>query len=100
MERAVKEMEARLKHWRLKIDHLETKTQVAGVQASFEALMYIDELKALHALAQSKLDEFRAAAATDTKRARLKTEMRRALKEIEAMGDTRRTQGRTTPAWS
>ena len=75
-------MAAQLKRWSLKIDHLEAKTQMAGVQASFDALMYIDELKALHAIAQSKFDEFRAA--EDTERAHLKAEMKSAWNDLEA----------------
>jgi len=89
LEKAIEEMETRLRLWSLKIDRLVAKTQIAGAQPSFEALMYVDELKALHAIAQSKLDEFRAA--IDTERSRLKTEMRSALKDLEAICDTRRT---------
>jgi len=81
MEAAVEKMEAQLKRWSLKIDHLEAKTQMAGVQASFDALMYIDELKALHAIAQSRLDEFRTAG--DPERARLRAEMKSAWNELD-----------------
>ena len=82
MEAAVEKMEAQLKLWSLKIDDLAAKTQRAGVQAGFDALMYIDELKALHAIAQSKFDEFRAAG--DAERARLKAEMKSAWNELDA----------------
>jgi hypothetical protein len=44
--------------------------------------MHIDELKALHAIAQSKLEEFRTAQATE--RARLEAEMKSAWDELEA----------------
>jgi len=82
MDAAVEKIEAQLKLWSLKIDYLATKTQMAGVQAGFDALMYVDELKALHAIAQSKFDEFRAAG--DTERARLKAEMKSAWNELDA----------------
>lgn len=82
MEPAVEKMEAQLKLWSLKIDHLATETQVAGVQARFDALMYVDELKALHAIAQSKLIELKAVG--DTRRARLKAEMKCAWNDLDA----------------
>ena len=82
MEAAVEKMEAQLKRWRVKIDNLAAKTQTAGVQAGFDALMYVDELKALHAIAQSKFDKFRKAG--DTERGRLKTEMKSAWNELDA----------------
>jgi hypothetical protein len=82
MEAAVEKMEAQLKLWSLKIDNLADKTLVVGAQAGFDTIMYIDELKALHAIAQSKLDEFRAAG--DTKRARIKGEMKSAWNELDA----------------
>ncbi len=79
---ALEKMEAQLNLWSLKIDDLASKTQVAGVQVGFDALIHVDELKALHAIAQSKLDEFRAAG--DTERARLKAEMKSAWNELDA----------------
>ena len=82
MEAAVKTMEAQLKLWGLKIDRLATKTQAVGVQARFDALMYVDELKALRAIAQSKLDEFRAAGGAE--QARLKVELKSAWDELDA----------------
>ena len=44
--------------------------------------MHIDELKALHAIAEAKLLEFKVAG--DTSRARLETEMTNAGKDLEA----------------
>ncbi len=88
MEAAVEKMEAQLKRWRLKIDDLAAKTQVAGSQAGFDALMYVDELKALHAIARSRLDEFRAAKQTERKR--LTAEMKRAWNELDAAFKNRR----------
>jgi hypothetical protein len=48
-EATVAKLEAQLGLWRLKIDDLVAKTQLTAVPATFDALMYIDELKALHA---------------------------------------------------
>ena len=75
-------MEAQLRLWSLKIDDLTAKTQRAGVQVGFDALTYVDELKALHAIVQSRLDELRVAGGT--KRARLEVELKRAWNELDA----------------
>jgi hypothetical protein len=80
MEPVLEQMEAQLKVWRLKIDRLAVKTD--GVQTSFDTLLHIDELKALHAIAQSKFIQFKAAG--DPSRARLETEMTNAWKDLEA----------------
>jgi hypothetical protein len=80
-EATVAKLEAQLGLWRLKIDDLVAKTQLTAVPATFDALMYIDELKALHAIAQSRFDEFRAARAPE--RARLKSKLKRAWKDLD-----------------
>ena len=81
MEAAVEKMEAQLKLWGLQIHKLVAKIQKAGARARFEDLMYVDELKALHAIAQSRLDEFRTAG--DPERARLRAEMKSAWNELD-----------------
>lgn len=82
MHALVDQMEAQLAHWRVKIDHLAARVRIAGAPARFEDVMYIDELKALHAIAQSRLDEFRAA--TGTERALLESELKSAWDELGA----------------
>jgi len=82
VEAAVKKMEAQLKLWTLNIDHLSAEAQVAGVQARFDTLMRIDELKALHAIAQSKIEKFKAADVPE--RTTVQAEMKAAWKELEA----------------
>ena len=82
MEPAMEKMEAQLKRWSLRIDHLAAKTQVAGVHAGFDALIYVDELKALHAIALTKFNAFKAG--EDTRRARLKAEMKSAWDDLDA----------------
>ena len=82
MEAAAEKMEVQLKLWRLQINKLAAMVQRPGVPAGFDALMYIDELKGLHAIAQSRFDEFRAAGSAG--RVRLKAEMESALNELDA----------------
>jgi hypothetical protein len=82
VEATVEKMEAQLKVWSLQIDDLAAKTQRPGVQAGFDAIMYIDEMKALLAIAQSKCSEFRAAGGTG--RVRLTAEMDSAWNELDA----------------
>ncbi len=55
-------MEAQLKLWSIRIDHLAARTLQPGVRASFDALIYIDELKALHAIAVAEYEAIRNAA--------------------------------------
>lgn len=81
---AVENMEAQLKLWSLQIDRLAAKTQAAGVQARFDALVYVDELKALRAIAESKLIELKELAVGDTRRARLRAEVKSAWNELAA----------------
>lgn len=81
-EAGQKKMEGQLRLWGLRIDKIAARTQTPGVQAGFEAHMHIDELKALHAIAQSKYDEFGAAGYPE--RARLETEMKSAWNELGA----------------
>lgn len=81
MEASVQKMEAQLKLWSLEIDDLAAKTHLAGTRSGFDALMYVDELKALHAIAQARFDEYRAAG--DAERARLRATMKRAWDELD-----------------
>jgi hypothetical protein len=81
MDLAVEKMEAQLKLWSLKIKALAAKTQIVATPVRFDSLMHIDELKALHAIAQSKLLEYKAV--RDTSR-RLKAEMEKAWNDLDA----------------
>jgi hypothetical protein len=54
-------MEAQLTKWRLRIARLAGAVHGVGNRKDFDALVYIDELKLLHAIARWKLDEFKAA---------------------------------------
>lgn len=51
-------MESQLWDWRLRIDRLAIEIHKAGGGAGFDATMRVDELKALHAIAQAKYHEF------------------------------------------
>ena len=57
MDKALAAMGAQLELWSLRIDALVARSQRVGVRTGFETLMYIDELKVLHALAKLKLAE-------------------------------------------
>jgi hypothetical protein len=82
MDAAVEKVEAQLTRWDAAINKLAAKNLTAGARARFEDLTYVDELKALHAIALSKLTEFKAS--KDGRRARLKAEMKNACNELEA----------------
>jgi len=83
------ERETQLGLWRAKIDGLAARTLLTNVQAGFDAHMYLDELKVLHAIAQAKFDELRAAGARQ--RPRLEAEVKVAWKDLEsALGNPTR----------
>jgi len=82
MEQVAETMEAQLKRWGLKIDRLAAQTEIPGVKAGFDTLMHVAELKALHAIAEATLLEFKLAG--DTCRARLETEVTNARNDLEA----------------
>jgi hypothetical protein len=78
----MEDLGAQLKRWSLKIDRLVDKTQMDGVRPRYAVVLYVDELKALHAVAQSKFDEFRAAGQAE--RTGLRAGMRSAWDDLEA----------------
>ena len=80
MEHDIGKMESQLEHWRLKIERLADEKQRAGSPGGYYTLMHIDEMKALHAVARTKLDEFKAG--NDLNRARLMTGMMKSLDEL------------------
>ena len=57
----VEKMEAQLKEWGKKIDELAVKADTAGAQVKADYRKYVDDLKAKRTVAQSKLDELKAA---------------------------------------
>ncbi|MDD5224852.1 MAG: hypothetical protein PHE84_12780 [bacterium] len=61
LEADVDKMEAQLRLWTAQIDGLADKAKKTGAQAKIEYLQSIDDLKAKRAVAQAKVDEFRAA---------------------------------------
>jgi hypothetical protein len=61
----LKMMEAQLTKWRLHIARLAGAVHGVGNENDFDALVYIDELKLLHAIARSKLHEFKAAGSAE-----------------------------------
>jgi hypothetical protein len=68
MDPAVTRMETQLRAWRRTIDGLAAAVHGLGKEGEFDALVYIDELKALHATAQFELDGFKAASGAERTR--------------------------------
>jgi len=60
MEPSVEAMKAQLKSWSATIDDLADEMTRAGAQPGFDKVMKLDELKALRAIARTKLDEYEA----------------------------------------
>lgn len=81
MDATVKMMEAQLGRWKAKIDNLAARAPVPSGQTRFDAQLYIDELKALHAIAQTRFDDFKAATAPE--RTRCEAEFRSAWHELD-----------------
>lgn len=95
-EAGQREMETRLRLWQLEIDDLVARIQLSGVQAGFDAQMHVDELKALHAIAQTRFDALKAAGTG--KRPRLQAELTVACRDFAAVlgrpgGRSRRRDG-------
>jgi hypothetical protein len=61
IESNVSKLEAQLKLWGAKLDEVLAKANVAGQQAKIDSRKQLDELKSKLAVAQSKLDEVKAA---------------------------------------
>ena len=80
MQAAETKIKAQLEFWSLRIDHLAARTQMSGGEPSFAALVHIDELKAMHAIAQAKFDALRAGGALE--RVRLEVELKRAVNDL------------------
>jgi len=75
-------MLAQLELWSSKIDSLTARTELAGSRPRYEELVQIDELKALLAIARSKVEEYWTA--PDAMRARLRAELHGAWNELDA----------------
>ena len=82
MDPTMEKMEAQLKRWSLRIDQLAAKTEAAGAQKGFDALIYVDELKALYAIVHSKFDDLRAG--EDAREVRLRAELESAWDDLDA----------------
>ena len=81
MDATVQKMDAQLMRCKSKIDMLTSRAQTAGVGTRFDNLQYIDELKALHTIAQTKFDALKATKAPE--RERCEVEMNRAWHELD-----------------
>lgn len=85
MEYTHKSMRIQLKTWAARIEKLNTRYAKPGGQPRFDTVIYLDELKGLHAVASSGLDA--AETAGDKERAPLELELKIAWDELaSAMG--------------
>ena len=84
---SIQDRKAELAIWRRKISELSEQSQRVNARVRFEDLLFIDELKALHAIVQTKFDEL--GAATGPQRAGLEIEMQSAWVELAAAFDRR-----------
>lgn len=75
-------VEAQLERWSAQIDRLASKAERPGVVIPFDYILYIDELKALRAIAQAAFDAFLRA--SDADRPRLEAEWKIAWSELGA----------------
>jgi hypothetical protein len=81
MEVGALKMEGQLRRWGVRIDNLAAKTLQGGVAVRFDTHMYVDELKALHAIAQTKFDQYKVASGPE--RTRLAAEVQSAWNELD-----------------
>jgi hypothetical protein len=79
--KSVAKLEARLHLWSTKFDELVAKASVAGQQAQIDSRKQLDELKSKLAVAQTKLDEAKAAGSEKWKI--LESGVERAWQELE-----------------
>jgi hypothetical protein len=82
MEAAMSRMEAQLTRWRFQIDRLARAVHGVGTPGEFDALVYIDELKALHAVARFRLNAFKVA--NSAERPHLEDGLKKAWSELDS----------------
>jgi multidrug resistance efflux pump len=75
-------MEAQLRNWGVKIDKIVAKVTAAGAEARTEYRKRVDDLRAKHAVAQSKFDECKTAGSA--KWGLFKTGLEAAWNDLEA----------------
>ena len=80
MRHELEVMELQLGAWSAKIGSLNAAHLQSGVHARFETVIYLDELRALHAIARSNFDRYRAAGAPE--RAELEPALEAAWDEL------------------
>ena len=88
MAQSIDDRIAQLERWGLKIRELSDQMPRARAIVRFDDLLHLDELKALHAITQTKFDAFKAA--TGPERAVLEVELQDAWAELAAAFERRR----------
>jgi hypothetical protein len=81
VDKNLSKLESQLKLWAAKFDEVVAKANVAGQQAKVDSRKQLDELKSKLQVAQSKLDEAKAAGAE--KWETLKQGLERSWQELE-----------------
>jgi hypothetical protein len=94
MAESMQDRIAQLERWGLMIRELSDQVLGAGGMARFDDLLHVDELKALHAIVQTKFDAFRVA--TGPERAVLEIEVQDAWIDLAAAFERRRDPVRGT----
>ena len=82
MDQVDRVMGAKLQRSRARIDQLVAKELQTGASGTLDEVLHLDELKALHAIAESKVNEFRAAVGVG--RVSLELEAMRAILALDA----------------
>lgn len=77
-----RKLEKQLERWGSRVDRLVARSLAQGAPSNFGALMRIDEIKVLYALALARLEEWKEAPESDW--ARLEVEAEQAMEELDA----------------
>lgn len=85
MTESMQDRIAQLERWGLRIRELSDQVLGTGALARFDDLLHVDELKVLHAIAQTRFDAFRVA--TGPERTVLEIKMQDAWIDLAAAFD-------------
>jgi hypothetical protein len=88
MAESIEDRIAQLERWSLRISELSDRMPHARAVVRFDDVLHLDELKVLHAIAQTKFDAFQAAAGPE--RAALEVEVQDVWAELAAAFERRR----------
>ncbi len=81
MVTTIEKMDTQLRYLLHEIDRFAEAALSAGGPVGYYTIMQIDELKALHAVAHAKFEEFKFAG--ELKQTRLMTELQKSVRDLE-----------------